>query len=254
MELKFDIYTPGENAPRAADALKDALAFLDVGASYSDMMRLRASGGAAEECRDVYYLCTNEQNRLISRLWMGWGKHAGAVGNWGNFFTDEAFRGRGIGTKMLELWYADMISRTDVPVAFFCTTGAEKTARMYAPYGFRCAIKGATFGPMYCPLGNSPETFEEFCEQYYKPANALEFRPASIGWRHEIDCLYKFAMLALGSDYLPRGVESLERAILDNDKSVELIFTDKNIPVGVCRTGKDGKKDITVYPSYVHLL
>ena len=254
MELNFDIYVPGESSPRAADALKDALADLDVGASYSDMMRLRASGGAADECRDVYYLCTDGQNRLISRLWMGWGKHSGAVGNWGNFFTDEAFRGRGIGTKMLELWHADMSSRTDAPVALFCTTGSERIAKMYAPYGFICAMEGAAFGHMYCPLGNSPATFGEFCREYYKPTNSLHFKPASIGWRHEIDCLYKFAMLALGLDHLPRGMESLERSILDRDTSVELIFTDENIPVGVCRTGQDGKKDITVYPSYVHLL
>ena len=254
MELNFDVYVPGDNAPRAADALKDALASLDEGASYSDMMRLRASGGAADKCRDVYYLCTDGENRLISRLWMGWGKHDGAVGNWGNFFTDEAFRGRGIGSKMLESWRDDLIDRTDAPVALFCTAGSEGLAKMYAPYGFRCAMEGATFGPLYCPLGDSPKTFREFCRKYYKPADSLEFKPASVEWRHEIDCLYKFAMMSLGLDYLPQGMESLERSILNKDESVELIFTDTNIPVGISKRDENGKREITIYPQYVHLL
>lgn len=254
MQLNFDIYVPGVNTPMSASALKSALQDLDIGASYSDMMRLRASGGASQQCNDVYYLCTDDQNRLISRLWMGWGKHGNAVGNWGNFFTDPDFRGQGIGSKMLALWLDDLLNRADTPIALFCTAGSERVAKMYAPYGFGCAIEGATFGPLYCPLGNSPATFKEFCQEYYKPANALIFKPASIEWRHEIDCLFKFAMISLGLDYLPQGMESLERSILNNDTSVELIFTDRSIPVGISKNDENGKREITIYPQYVHLL
>ena len=251
--MKFDVVEIADRANSARDALADAIRELDVGSSYSEMMRLRVSGALAEQCKDVYYVCTDDENRLISRLWMGWGKHAGAVGNWGNFYTDPDFRGQGIGKKLLDLWYEDVRSRPDAPVALFCTAGTERLAKTYAPYGFRCAIKGASCGPLYRPLGDSPDTFEEFCRQYYKPASRLEFAPASAEWRHEIDCLFKFCMLDAGLDYLPSGVESLEAALINNDTSVGIIFTDQGIPVGVYKN-TDGGKDIKLHPSYLHLI
>lgn len=254
MNLNFEIYAVGQNRPAGADALIDSLKDLDRDKSYADMMRLRASGDAAHQCNDIYYLCTDEHNRLISRLWMGWGRHGRAVGNWGNFLTDPSFRGQGIGKRLLDMWVEDVKDRADLPLALFCTAGSEKLAKMYAPYGFRCAIKDTHFGPLYCPLGNSPETFDEFCRDYYKPASALIFKPATLEWRHEIDCLFKFAMLALGLDYLPQGVESLEKALLDHDTSVEIIFTDTGTPVGIARIKDDGQKDIRIYPSYLHLI
>ena len=107
---------------------------------------------------------------------------------------------------------------------------------------------------MYCPLGNSPKTFEEFCREYYKPTKSLHFKPASIEWRHEIDCLFKFAMLRQGMDYLPRGMESLERSLLERDTGVEIIFTDENIPVGLSQTVENGQREIRIYPTYLHLI
>ena len=254
MSLYFDVYVPGYNKPESADALANALADLDQGKPYADMMRLRASGGAADECLDVYYLCRDGQGRLVSRLWMGWGRHDGAVGNWGNFFTEPDFRGQGIGRTLLDMWQSDIKKHPDAPLALFCTAGSESLAQMYSPYGFRCALEGATYGPLYCPLGDSPTTFREFCREYYKPAKSLTFKPATLEWRHEIDCLFKFAMLALGLDYLPRGVESLEKAILDGDGRVEIIFADGKIPVGVSLIMPDENRDIRIHPSYLHLI
>ena len=255
MDLKFDIYVPGKSHPKSADALKEAIRDLDVGMSYSEMMRFRASGRAKEECTDVYYLCTDENSALVSRLWMGWGKHKGAVGNWGNFFTSPSYRGQGIGRKMLDIWYDDVQNRTDAPRALFCTAGSEGLVKLYEPYGFRPAIKGATSGPLYCPLGESPDSFEEFCAEYYKPAKSLVFKRATLEWRHEIDCLFKFAMLDAGLDYLPEGMVSLEASILENGAvGVEIIFTDEDIPVGLANLRQDGKKDVRIHPSYMHLI
>ncbi len=255
MKPTFNIYIPGENAPASASALVKSLENLDVDLSYSKMMRHRASGKAAEECTDVYYLCTNEDNDLVSRLWMGWGKHAGAVGNWGYFFTEPEYRGQGIGRKMLDFWFSDIMTRQDLPKALFCTAGDEKLTKLYATYGFRPALKDATFGPLYCPLGDSPSTFAEFCEQYYTPAKSLDFKKATLEWRHEIDCLLKFAMLDAGLNYLPEGMTSLEASFLENGaKRVDIIFTDTNIPVGLSRVRDGGKCDVSIHPSYLHLI
>ena len=254
MKYSFEIYIPGINYPKSAKALEKALIGLDPNMSYSQMMRMRASGKASAECTDVYYLCCDGDDNLISRLWMGWGKHENSVGNWGNFFTSPKHRGQGIGRKMLDMWQADLSERHDLPTALFCTAGDEGLVRLYAPYGFRPALKNATCGPLYCPLGDSPESFEDFCREYYKPAKSIEFKPATLEWRHEIDCLYKFAMLDVGLEYLPHGMSSLESALLENDINAEIIFTDANIPVGLASINKDGKKSITVHPNYIHLI
>ena len=252
---EITVYIPDEGLNNAGEILKRNIANLDPGVSYAEMMRYRVSGGAAAECTDVYYLCTDEKNELISRLWMGWGKHERAVGNWGNFFTSPDCRGQGIGKKMLDFWQEDLSTRSDLPLALFCTAGEEWLAKLYAPYGFRPAIKNTTCGPLYRPLGNSPETFSEFCEEYYRPANSLVFKPATLEWRHEIDCLFKFAMLDLGLPYLPEGMVSLESSLLENSgEGVEIIFTEKNIPVGLAYTRRDGKRDLCLYPTYLHLI
>ncbi len=255
MDPTFSIYIPGLSDESEGKALRAAMAEVDLGVPYADMMRLRISGGAAGDCQDVYYLCTDENDDLVSRLWMGWGKHGSAVGNWGNFFTFPEHRGQGIGRKMLDLWFHDAHTRKDAPIALFCTAGDEGLAKLYEPYGFRPALKGAKCGPLYCPLGESPETFEEFCREYYKPAQSLVFKKATLEWRHEIDCLLKFAMLDSGLDYLPEGMTSLEASILENGaKRIDIIFTDTNIPVGLARVRDGGKCDISIHPSYLHLL
>jgi GNAT superfamily N-acetyltransferase len=255
MNTKISIYIPGENPPENGEPIKRAIADLDQGIPYAEMMRHRTAGKAAEECTDIYYLCTDERGDLVSRLWMGWGKHARAVGNWGNFFTSPECRGQGIGRQMLNFWQNDVKTRQNLPLALFCTAGDEGLAKLYAPYGFRPAIKNATCGPLYCPLGDSPKAFREFCEQYYTPAKSLDFKKATLEWRHEIDCLLKFAMLDAGLNYLPEGMTSLEASLVENGaKRIDIIFTDTNIPVGLARVRDGGKCDISIHPNYLHLI
>ena len=255
MNTKISVYIPGINTFEDGKPIRQALANVDIGVPYAEMMRYRIDGKAAEECQDVYYLCTDEKNDLVSRLWMGWGKHENAVGNWGNFFTSPELRGQGIGRKMLDFWHGDARARDDATIALFCTAGDEGLTKLYEPYGFRPALKGAKCGPLYCPLGDSPETFQEFCTAYYKPAKSLVFKKATLEWRHEIDCLLKFAMLDMGLDYLPEGMVSLEASLLENGaKRIDIIFTDTNIPVGLARVRDGGKCDISIHPSYLHLL
>ncbi len=203
----------------------------DIGKSYADMMRLRIDGDAAHECHDVYYVAIDNE-KAIGRHWMGWGKHENSVGNWGNFFTSEECRGKGVGGALLRAWHEDLSNHASLPLAFFCSAGTPELASLYARFGFRPAINGQDCGPLYLPMGDSPETFEGFCERYYKPSEVIYRRPASIGWRHEIDCLFKFYLINNGQSLGINGILSLEEALLRFPERAELFFTEDSRCVG----------------------
>lgn len=210
--------------------------------SYADMIRLRISGGAAAECDDTYFVAL-EGERCVSRLWHGWGRHENAIGNFGNFLTLEEARGTGVGRKLLGMWIEDLEGRAEQPLGLFCSA-YENIAPIYFPYGFRVAVSKGTVRYLYKPLGDSPESFQEFCRMYYTPSPVLLRRPASIGWRHEIDCLLKFALADRG---LPFGFGeiNLEAALLYHPGKAELLFT----PSGRC-VGWIFEGERQVFPAY----
>lgn len=213
------------------------------GKSYADVMRLRVAGTLAGECTDTYFVAL-DADKCVSRLWNGWGKHEGAIGNFGNFLTLEEYRGQGIGTRLLEMWYADLQARQDKPLALFCTS-APKAARMYEAYGMRPIVKGAAYGPSYMPLGESPDDFDAFCQGYYQPTDALTVKPATFAYRHEIDLLLKFALLQRGLPFGFEGMPTLEQALLTAPEKAALYFTDNGRCVGWCYDGH-----AQIYPTY----
>lgn len=241
--MKFDIFHPERGMNEAGQALCRMLADESPGKSYAEVMRRRASGALVGECRDVYFVA-HEDGACISRLWNGWGKHENAIGNFGNFLTLESCRGQGIGTRLLELWYDDLQRRQDQPLALFCTS-APKAARMYERYGMLPIEAGATHGPSYMPLGNSPESFDAFCEVYYKPARVLYSRPASFEYRHEIDLLLKFVLMHMGLPFGFDGMPSVEQALLTCPEKTEMLFTEQGRCVGWCYGGA-----VQIYPAY----
>ncbi len=228
--MKFDVYIPGKEMNEAGVALGAMLQDYDPGVSYADMMRLRISGKLSDQCVDTYFVA-HEAGVCYSRLWHGWGKHKDAVGNFGNFMTLESCRGQGIGKQMLTLWYDDLTHRQDVPLALFCSA-AERPAQLYYPYGFRPAIEGRTYGPLYRPLGNSPETFRQFCEMYYQPADFLVSRPATVQYRHEVDCLLKFALIDQGLKLGIGEQQSVEEVLLYKPGQCNMLFTEQGRCVG----------------------
>ena len=242
-------YIPGECELPEKELLTADVAALDLGVPYADMLRRRAAGELKEQCTDIYFLAT-EGGELLSRLWCGWGKHAGAVANFGNFVTRADLRGRGIGRALLADWQSCIAERKDAPRAFFCNAGAPHLVKFYAPYGFRLAVDGTEVGPLYCPIGDSPATFREFCAEYYTPTAALTARPASVEYRHEIDCLLRFALLNEGESLGVAGFGSVEEAYLRGALS-ELVFY-FNGAENVVGWGKGD--EVQVYPAYRHLL
>lgn len=225
--MKFDIYIPGQPINPAGQALMQMLLDYAPGASYADMMRLRLSGKVADQCSDTYF-AAYEDGVCYSRLWNGWGVHKDAVGNFGNFLTLEQCRGQGIGKKMLQLWYDNLQNRRDKPLALFCSAN-ERVADLYYAYGFRPATAG---GHLYLPLGDSPEAFEQFCENYYTPSDILITRPATVQYRHEIDCLLRFAMINAGEDFDIGPIHKIEDALLYHPGKAQMLFTENGCCVG----------------------
>lgn len=235
---KFDPQARGTAAERALFEMMRE----EQDRSYADMIRLRISGGAAEECDDTYFVAL-EGEKCLSRLWHGWGRHDNAIGNFGNFFTLEEARGTGVGRKLLHMWMEDLETKEKKPLALFCSALPD-IAPIYFPYGFRVAVDKGTVLFLYKPVADSSQTFRAFYENYYQPADCLVRRKATIGWRHEIDCLLKFA---LADRNLPFGIDgiNLEGALLYHPGEAQLLFT----PGGRC-VGWIFKGEKQVFPVY----
>ncbi len=242
--MKVEKCKIGTDNTAALTALSDMMAEFDPGKSYADMMRYRIAGKASDVCNDVYYIA-HEDGKCLSRLWMGWGKHKNAIGNWGNFFTDESCRGQGIGRKLLDLWYDDLKNHDDLPLGYFCTTGSKWVTEMYAQYGWRTVIPGREYGQLYLPINGSPETFGEFCDMYYTPADTLSKKPMSLEYRHEIDCLLRFYFTVNGLKFGFDGMGSAEEGYLYSPDRTALLFT----PDGKC-VGWMFDDQVQVHPKY----
>ena len=240
--LKIDKFICGEPVNEAQRALIAMLENENLGVSYADMMRYRASNQAASECVDTYYVA-HEDGKAYSRLWNGWGRHQNAIGNYGNFVTLEEVRSQGLGHRMLEVWHEDITSRSDLPLCFLCM-GEKRAAKLYFPYGFRTIEKDASWGPLFMPLGDSPTDFREFCESYYKPSDILIRRKATVEWRHEIDCLLKYSLWSMGMDHTING-KILEQALLCSPDAADLLFTESGRCVGWMLDGLT-----SVHPTY----
>ena len=148
---------------------------------------------------------------------------------------------------MLEAWYADLQTNSTSPLGLFCTANA-RVVNLYLYYGFRPAISGREYGPLYMPIGNSPKTFNEFCDMYYTPTSKLIRRPADIEWRHEIDCLLKFALIEKGLTFGIGEVKCMEEALLYSPEQAEMIFTEN----GRC-VGWSYKEQIQIHPTYKNI-
>ena len=155
--MNFDIYLPENGLNEAGKALSDMIKDLDLGVAYADMLRLRVSGGAYKESVDRYYVA-HENGTCYSRHWNGWGRHENAIGNFGHFFTTEEMRGKGIGKRLLEMWYEDLMQQADKPLVLCCTAG-ERPGKMYEPYGFLRVKEGANYGPILCHLATPQKAF-----------------------------------------------------------------------------------------------
>lgn len=243
--MLFEKYVAGEPKNNAFAALDAMMRGVDVGRSYADMIRYRLGGAAANECHDAYY-AAHENGNAIARHWNGWGKHSHAIGNWGNFYTEETYRGKGIGGRLLKLWFEDLCQAEELPLCFLCSAGTRELTDLYRRFGFRPAIEGTDHGPLYMPVGDSPATFKEFYEGYYAPSDVLYHRSATIGYRHEIDCLLRFVYRDMGLPFGVGGLKSVEEGLLYCPERCGMLFSKDGRCVGWSVDG-----NIQVHPMYL---
>ena len=230
-------------------AIRKQIDTLNKEMSYAKMMEYRLHGNAQDECTDVYF-AAHEDDKMLSRLWYGWGKHKNAIGNFGNFLTCAEVRGKGIGGMLLKTWWDDFNSRDDLPLGFFCSAATPELVALYAKFGFRLAIKNTETGALYKPVNDSPEDFEDFCKMYYTPAETLCAKDATVEYRHEIDCLLRFALRAEGVTLGFDGVDSLEAVLMGlTTVKAKILFTEENKVAGWAVSDGD-KWQIQSYPIY----
>lgn len=198
---------------------------------FDKYLHLRLSGTFADVCNDMFFL-THEDGKGLSRIWMCYGKHEKSVSNWGAVFTPEEFRGKGYCAKTLEYCFQEIDSLKNPPLALFCTGGTLELATLYRKYGFVPALKGTDRGPLYRPNGNSPKTFQEFCNEYYTETDELFIVDADFGWRNEIDCLLRFALWDLGENFGIKDVNDLWVLLMEDPKRAKIVLTKENRCVG----------------------
>ena len=237
--IKIEKYVVGSGKNDAFTALKNTI---DAQDRY---MHYRLDGNLTDTCNDIFFVA-HENGVALSRLWMGYPKHKNAIANWGAFFTLEECRGQGIGGRVLNFCFEQLKELENPPLGLFCTAGKVWLTEMYRKYGFDTAIHDTTCGPLYCPLGDSPKTFKEFCEFYYTPTDSLHAVRADFGWRNEIDCLLRFAMHDRGLSYSINGEADLNMILLNTpDRDAKVILTHDERCVGWELDGK-----VTLHPQY----
>lgn len=241
--MQFEKFTAGDKSSPAYKAITEMMRDFDTDKAYADMIRLRVSGEIADKANDIYYVA-HDNGKALSRHWCGWGKHKDAIGNWGNFYTDEACRGQGIGGKLLNMWFEDFKTGADLPLCFCCSASKELT-KVYSRFGFRPALDGAEHGPLYLPCKGSPETFREFADNYYKPSDVIIHKAADIGYRHEIDCLLRFYFYNNKLEFGFGEMDYLEKGYLYCPDKTGMLFSVDGHCVGWSFDGK-----IQVHPMY----
>lgn len=251
--ITLERYVCGDKQTEASKALDNWLTETETDRSYLPMMQYRVAGKAADVCEDIYFIAMRD-GQAVSRLWNGWGKHPNAVGNFGNFLTLESAQGKGIGRKLLNMWYEDLMQRQNKPMGLFCSAKNGHLIDLYGGYGFTQAVIKPTFSMLYKPLEGSPADFQELCENYYCTAKSLTVRPATVEWRHEIDCLLKFALASEGKSFGLPGCKTLEEAIVwPHIGKASIVFTEKNQPVGWSFSSSDGSTHWQIHPKYQKL-
>jgi GNAT superfamily N-acetyltransferase len=183
MEIKH--FIPPE--PEFTDAFKHFM-------RYADNENTRSIGshsdGKYAECAADHYFVGMVDEVIAGQIWFGWGKHDDPVANFGQVYVDEAFRGAGVTSVIMDYFHCEF--RNSPVIGCFCTCSVPWIRKLYTPYGFRPTFDGSN--RLYCPGKGWPDEFKDLVADYYKPSKSLKVIYGTMEYRHEIDCLLAFTM------------------------------------------------------------
>jgi hypothetical protein len=100
---------------------------------------------------------------------------------------------------------------------------------------------------LYRPNGDSPAAFREFYTAYYEPSEVLYLRPATVEYRHEIDCLLRFVYVDKGLSFGLGNLSSIEEGLLREPHRTKMLFSED----GHC-VGWQFDDQLQMHPMYQH--
>lgn len=241
--MKLDIYHVGSEPTDAYYALDDMIP------QSNRYLRGKLEGKHAPHLKEFFFVL-HENGKAFSRIWMGMPLHENAVANWGDVYTREECQGLGYCSKTLAFCMDHIKKMPNPPMGLFCTCGRPWIANMYKKHGFVPALRGAENGPLYCPLGDSPKTFQDLCDYYYAPTKSLRTCKATWEWRNEIDCLLNFVFQDMGENYEINGSGSLADLLTaESQRDIRVILTEEDRCVGWMIDGV-----AQIHPNYQSML
>ena len=199
-------------APTYAQDIRGFLAWIDAENFRSITSRL---AGKLHDVSEDRYFFAEIDGEIVGQMWYGWGRHAHPAANFGQVFVAARHRKKGIAERLFAAFSKHYFDNSP-PIAAFCTTGSEWVANIYKAAGFRTIDPKAGCGPLYCPKPGQPETFDEFADKFYRGqcAERAQAIPATMEYRHEIDCVLKFTLIRKGM--LPEPFPSFQQAYFDH--------------------------------------
>lgn len=150
--------------------------------SYWRLYNLHAFDGKnAPEIEDVFYFA-EVNGEVAARLWFGFAPGNG-FGNFGNVFTAEKFRRRGILRRLMAHFAKDF--QASSAMCLSCDVGSEYVARTYGDYGFRLLF-GGNVGPMAIVKPECGD-FPALEGRFLGDAVPVRFRPGTVGDQFMVD-------------------------------------------------------------------
>jgi predicted GNAT family acetyltransferase len=228
-------------APDYAKEIRGFLAWIDAENFRSITSRL--AGDFQQICDDRYFFAEID-GEVIGQMWYGWGRHEAPVANFGQVFVATRHRKKGIAQRLFATFQRHFADNSP-SVAAFCSTGNEWVANIYRCGGFRCIDPKASYGPLYCPKPGQPEIFDDFAEAFYRGHcdQPAQIHPATMAYRHEIDCVLKFTLIRKG--LLPEPCPSFQQAYFDHcdgKGTLQLYMSAQNRALGWRFIPQDGSE------------
>ena len=228
--------------PPASEYAGDIRGFLSwIDAENFRSITSRLAGEFCDVADDRFFFAKID-GEIVGQMWYGWGRHEQPVANFGQVYVATRHRRKGIAERLFSA-FCEHFFNDSPPIAAFCSTGSEWVANIYKSGGFRTIDPEAAYGPLYCPKPGLPDTFDDFSERFYSGqfAGSVHAVPATMEYRHEIDCVLKFTKIRRGVP--PKSIPSFQQAYfdkLDGKGDLVVLMSPRDRPLGWHFTPYDG--------------